>query len=100
MKLITKRCDKCSEQEQISLEFEQQQDPNYIREIKIPGVQRGKGIRMDLCPQHHRALTERVLLWLTGVATLDQFYKNKVTGTVIPESETEGPLADDGQTQM
>ena len=98
MKITTKNCDKCSEQEQVTLEFEQQQDPNFIREIKIPGTQRGKGIRMDLCPQHHKRLTETVLLWLTGVKSLDAYYKVQL-GT-RPDSETEGPLADDGQTQM
>jgi hypothetical protein len=43
-------------------------------------------------------LTETVLLWLTGVKTLDAYYKVQL-GT-RPESETEEPLADDGQTQM
>lgn len=97
MKLITKNCDKCSEQEQVTLEFEQQTEPNYIKTIKIPGVQRGKGIRMDLCQKHHRLLTETILLWLTGVKTLDAYYKVQL-GT-RPESTTE-PLADDAQTQM
>lgn len=73
MKEILKECDMCGEQNTQVLHLEQEQEDHYIRSIKIPGIARGKGMRLDLCPKHHRDLITYLVKWVNRMPELTKF---------------------------
>ena len=75
MKEIRKECDMCGAADTQIMNIEHIKEDSAIKTIKIPAAAGAKGLRMDLCPTHHRELIAQLIKMINRLGDLATFVK-------------------------